>query len=455
MLDVRLYGNPSPRQMVAMVMIAWGFSGQAYSQESAGNEAMPGESYEALADDGAWCWFSDPRAFYYQGKHRRIYAGWIDHNGNVTVGSYDLDSRLLNRKILDNVHETDDHDCPAMQITPEGRLMVFYSRHADATPLRIAVSGSPEDIDYWEPVRDLYLNDTVAYSGLLNSYTYANLCRLTSENNKLYLFWRGMDFKPNLSVSPDQGLTWEKGRILILPDRLYPNRRPYIKVSSNGVDDIDFAFTDGHPRNEPTNSIYYIRYRQGAFFKAGGEKTAGMNDLPLNLLAADKIYDASKTGEKAWIWDVAEDGNGSPVVVYVRFHGDTSHVYYYAKWDGHQWNNYRLADSGGWFPQTPEGTEEREPNYSGGLVLDHQDPGVVYLSIKRMHRFEIEKWVTPDGGKSWLISPVTRNSAHDNVRPFVIRNTPAGSSPKILWLNINHYVHYTDYRSSIRMDIRK
>ena len=29
------------------------------------NKAREGESFTTLTDDGAWCWFADPRAVYY------------------------------------------------------------------------------------------------------------------------------------------------------------------------------------------------------------------------------------------------------------------------------------------------------------------------------------------------------------------------------------------------------
>jgi len=73
-----------------------------------------------------------------------------------------------------------------------------------------------EDISEWEPTRTLILNDTIAYPGLSNTYTYTNICQLAGEKDKLYLFWRGADFKPNFSVSADNGKNWSPGKILIL-----------------------------------------------------------------------------------------------------------------------------------------------------------------------------------------------------------------------------------------------
>ena len=68
----------------------------------------------------------------------------------------------------------------------------------------------------------------------------------------------------------------------------------------------------------------------------------------------------------------------SPVIVYVRFtkeKEDMDHRYRYVRYiDGVGWRDRELAQSGPWFPETPDGTTEREPNYSGGLTLDHSNP---------------------------------------------------------------------------------
>lgn len=43
------------------------------------SNANPSESYVSFAGDGAWCWFSDPRAVYYEsrGYHLMGKAGVI------------------------------------------------------------------------------------------------------------------------------------------------------------------------------------------------------------------------------------------------------------------------------------------------------------------------------------------------------------------------------------------
>jgi hypothetical protein len=301
----------------------------------------------------------------------------------------------------------------------------------------------------------LWVNDTTLSAEFSKTYTYTNICQLSAEKDKLYLFWRGMDFKPNVTTSTDGGKSWAPGKIMILPERIYRNRRPYIKVSTNHKDKIFFAFTDGHPRNESTNSIYFMYYQKGALYKANGEKIRNWSDIPISPDKADRVYDASQTGEKSWIWDIAFDKEEQPILTYARFPNDSTHIYYYARWNGTQWESHQLTEAGSWFPHTPAGEEEREMNYSGGIVLDHENPNVVYLSRDINDTFEIEQWTTEDGGAHWTSAPITQNSSQDNVRPFAIRNAAANAPMQILWMNLAHYGHYTDYQSAIKMNLPK
>jgi hypothetical protein len=285
------------------------------------------------------------------------------------------------------------------------------------------------------------------YKDLVNTNTYANPVMLSAENNRIYLFWRGVDNKPNYSFSDDLGKTWSEGRIFVLPERIYEMRRPYMKVESNGKDKIMFAFTDGHPNNEKENSIYFMYYKGGNLFNAKGEKIGEFDGQPVSPRQASVVYDASITKQKAWIWDIAMDEKENPVLVYVKFPDNLHHVYCYSKWDGKKWRTYGLVNSGAWFPSDMV----REPNYSGGLVIDHENPNLLYISVKRESNFEIEKWIIK--GRKWIIEPLTGQSGKDNVRPFAVRNAGENTPLQVLWMQNNFYVHYTDYSSSIKMNI--
>lgn len=440
------YSAISKRGCAVFLVLFFALSCSHHALDSASVPA--GESYRSFTSDGAWCWFSDPRALYYNGK---TYSGWVDSVGNIVLGAYEHGSGKIETHVVHERFEKDDHNNPSFLMDEEGKLLVFYTRHATGdSPIFLARAARPESITEWQPLQTLQLNDTITYAGMSNTYTYTNIVRLSDEGGKLYLFWRGADFKPNVSVSTDLGQTWELGTIIVLPERIYRDRRPYMKIASNNKDVIHFAFTDGHPHVEPTNSIYYARYKGGVLYKANGDKIMDWSDLPLDPKQADVVYDATESKEKSWIWDIAENEEGNPVIVYAKFPNDSSHVYYYSIYDQDKWNTYKLLDSGPWFPHTPEGAREREPNYSGGIVLDHNDPSHVYLSREKNSVFEIEHWVTEDNGKTWHGEEMTRNSQFDNVRPFVIRDHPEESA-KVLWMNVTKYLHYTNYQSAIKM----
>jgi hypothetical protein len=70
------------------------------------------ESYTSFTFDGAWCWFSDPRAVYYEGRHKRTYASWVDSHGDVIVGYYDHETKEITTTVLEDNFEKDDHVSP-------------------------------------------------------------------------------------------------------------------------------------------------------------------------------------------------------------------------------------------------------------------------------------------------------------------------------------------------------
>lgn len=412
--------------------------------------AQPGEEFLAFAHDGGWCWFADPRAVYRNG---RLYAGWIDSNGSLVVGALTLATGKIERHTL-HVHlEKDDHDNPTFAFHSDGRLMCFYSRHS-RDDMYVVDSVNPEDISAWHPARLIVLNsketNAHVYSDGHDRYTYPSPFRLGDEGGRIYLFWRGLDHKPNVSTSDDDGATWSPGRIVIFPSETYQNQRPYTKIHGNGRDRIHIAFTDGHPRNEPANGIHYACLRGGGFYRADGSKIRSFDGLPFGPRDADIVYDARQTQVKAWVWEVAEDPNGYPVIVYVRFPDDGDHRYHYARWDGRQWHDHEIVGAGRWFPKTTDGETEREPNYSPGIALDRANPDVVYLSRPIDGVLEIERWQTHDMGATWDCSSVTSRSKNDNVRPYVV-NTDEGTS--LLWLNVVRYRHYTEYLCSVRVTL--
>ena len=387
-----------------------------------------------LSSGGGWSWFGDPRAVHHEGAYRRTYLGWVALDGSIQVASYDHDSGRRVVVTLKARLQIDDHDNPSILVRPDGRLMVFWSTHSGPT-MWYRRSLRPEDITAWEPEHTFPTN-TPGGSG----YTYPNPLQLSAEGNRIYLFWRGGNFNPSLSTSGD-GNTWSAARTVIYNR----GQRPYVKYASNGRDTIAMAFTEGHPRNLRT-SIYYAAYRAGALRRADGSVISTMANLPIAPTAGEKVYDWTTSG-KAWVHDVALDRAGHPVIVYATFPTDSDHRYRYARWDGTRWTDRELVRAGRSMSVDPA-----EPNYSGGITLDHEDPSIVYLSRQVNGIFEVQVWTTPDGGATWSSRPLTSRSAGSNYRPISPRGQ-RGDSMSIVWMH-GTYPGYASFQTGLRTRVR-
>ncbi len=397
-----------------------------------------GDAYMQLADDGAWCWYQDPRAVYINGEHERLYLGWMTHDGKLQAGSYDLRTQERQIFTLREKWDVDDHNVNSFLVLPDKRLMAFYARH-NRQGLYCRTTQRPEDITAWEEEVCVCDDDRL---------TYSHPVYLSAEK-RMYVFWRGKTWKPTFSTSTD-GKTWTPPQILVQEEgRETYGIRPYMKVASDGAGSIHFAFTDGHPHREATNCLYYLKYEGGAFYRANGAKVGEMADLPVRHSQSDVVYDAKPSKIRAWVWDIALDNNGRPVIAYTRLPEKTDHRYHAARWTGEAWQDVEVTPGGKWFPQTQEGKEEKEPYYSGGIMLDHGDTNVIYTSRPINGVYEIERWTSSDDGKTWTASPLTKDSQKNNVRPVIPRGFDK-ASPCVLWMH-GDYIHYTNYQTDIRL----
>lgn len=392
--------------------------------------------HKIISPSGAFCWFQDPRAVYVEGQYRRTYVGWISSQGKLEVGYYDHDTDEVKTKTIKEFWDIDDHNVPSFLVLPDLRLMIFYARH-NKENLYARQTLKPEDITEW--------GDEIVVAKMAK-VTYSHPVFLSDEN-RFYVFWRGETWKPTFATSEDS-IHWSEPKVLFQDKgKESESIRPYLKVVSDGKKTIHFAFTDGHPRNEPLNSVYYARYESGKFYRADGASIGTMDTLPILHSNCDKVYDAKLTGARAWVWDIALNKKGNPVIAYTRLPEESRHFYHYALWNGKQWIDHEITFAGSWFPETPKGKKETEPHYSAGICINHANTEEVYLSRWVNTTFEIEQWTTHDKGKSWKHIPITQNSTVINVRPIV----PWGYNKEkghVLWMR-GHYTHYTQFQTAV------
>src|ERR687895_1550889 len=261
--------------------------------------ATPVAAQQAPLGGGAWSWFGDPRAVHHGGK---TFVGWVDIEGDIKVMSYDHATEERVTALLQARLNRDDHANPSIHIRPDGRLMVFYSRHVGPA-MHYRVSTRSGDVSSWEEPQTVPTN----VSGN-RGYTYPNPVHLAHEH-RTYLFRRGGNYNPTFSVQSDNSDTWSEARNLIH----VPEERPYVKYASDGQDTIHVAFTNAHPcelGNTPANpcppgdvNIYYARIQNGQIQNAPGTRSTQLG----TAISPGAAYEVSNPDVPTWVHDVAVD----------------------------------------------------------------------------------------------------------------------------------------------------
>ncbi len=164
---------------------------------------------------GAWSYFGDPRAIHHDG---RTFTGWISTTGNVWVASH-LPGRRPRKTMIYKGLGRDDHNNPSLVFRRDGHIVVFFSPHSgrhlptdQVSRMRYRVSLHPYSIAEFGRVHTV---DTNVPGGL--GYTYPNPIQ---QRDKLWLFWRGGNWNPTFSWTPNGRHDWVQGaRARLLPRR--------------------------------------------------------------------------------------------------------------------------------------------------------------------------------------------------------------------------------------------
>ncbi|MBU3666380.1 MAG: hypothetical protein FGM15_10975 [Chthoniobacterales bacterium] len=422
---------------------------------------------------GAWCWFQDPRAIVDDAKPEKpiLLTGVVTfgeagtgQRGDVDLYWVELDSvdrdggPVRGRVELDDRLQMDDHASPAFMIRPDGRYLVTWSKHGNDPIVRSKISTNPGDPKEW--------SETFRFEETNGGVTYTNpnfLAEWSGQTNVVFNGIRSRGFDSNFLISGDLGQTWKyAGRVL---DALDPwpkdndGGRAYVKYAGDEKSKIHIFSTDDHPRvnfNEDRtapgpllNSIYagYMENNQlhrydGTVVDKDLSDDTGTPPTELTPLLKDGTMIEGAAMRRGWQLDLKTDASGQPVGIF-QFRADDNpddHRYFYARYDGKQWNVSFLAYGGDNFGASSE------LDYTGLASVDPSNPDVVFISTSSdpvtnkplissatgQRQNEIYMGKTGDGGKSWTWAPITSNSATDNLRPVV----PAWTKGKsvVLWM---------------------
>ena len=401
-----------------------------------------------LNDNGAWCWYQDPRAVIDLTNSTLLVGSVADsagpagreRGGDIDLVSYHLTTGHCERFVLHHhLEPEDDHNAPALLIRSDGRYVAMYSKHHREALSYWRISTRPHDATQWNPEQKFNWKPFLNTS---DRATYSNLFYLSAEH-RTYDFSRAVNLDPSVLTSADQGDHWTyAGKLLTLPRLGYVNG--YVKYASNGVDRIDFVTTEHHPRDF-NNSIYHGYLQSGKLHRSDGTVVDG--DIFHNpghpqteltkVFAANSVFGGT-TMTHAWTVDLRLDAADRPYAILSCRTNDSpentnfqDHRFFYARFDGFAWNIHPLAKAGArlW---------ESEQDYTGLAALDPHDPNVVYVSTTFDPRdgsplpvHEIFKGVTSNAGGTWKWTAITRNSPADNLRPIVPAWDPRHTA--LLW----------------------
>ncbi len=397
-----------------------------------------------VSPHGAWCWFADPRALHHENKTLGIdktYVGSIDNMGNIIAEEYDFANNSKESILIRSWFQPDDHDNPTFIALPDGRVIVFYSRHTDEPCFYYRITDKSGSLATLGDEKKLATQ---------NNTTYPSPFLLTDDPDHLYLCWRGINWHPTIGrlTLPDENgdMTFDMEPKQIVQST---GARPYCKYTSNGKDKIYLAYTTGHPDNELPNHLYFnsIDINTGDLADITGRKLGNVWNEPTFKLDksqefvashADLVID-SPEDLRDWVWQLALDEEGRPIVAMVTISPDKKeHKYYVARYDGKQWSKAFIADGGGWFHQSPD----IEHCYSGGMAIDPADINSVYCSVPVEGRYgrvyEIIKYTCDDKGNIVSTDTITSNSPKNNIRPYIIQNSE-GSPLRLAWMYGNYY----------------
>lgn len=424
-----------------------------------------------LNDNGAWSWFMDPRVIIDRdqllvGSDRAVgrYTNSAAPDwGNVELSILDLKSLKHQNVVLHRHLEQDDHDAPGLMVLQDGRYFAGYSKHGQETKMYYRISTRPGDATEWEP-EATFVTPGKAASFTRDVFTYCNPMRLSTENNRMYLFHRSHNLNPNYLVSEDDGRTFRYGGKLF--DGLH-GYSAYVKYACNGRDTIHFVATEDHPRNYP-NSLYYAFIRGGNIYRADNSLVAPLaasTNTTVHPWDFTRIYQGG-SNHVAWMSDIRLDAQGRPAVLFTvkvnsagttRGHGGEDIRFHYARFDGQQWHEKEIGYAG-------LRLYAGEDDYTGLGAIDPQNVNVIYVStdatitgeplISRadgQRHHELYKGVTSDGGATFKWSQVTANSTVDNLRPLV----PIWKDKRtaLVWLRGGYYNNHGEWTTKVMADL--
>lgn len=345
------------------------------------------------ATQGAWPWgnahnFGDqvPALAPYD------YIAFTNNAGGIRVAIWNETTRAVTQSILsaDGATATDQHNCPALWLRSDGRLLAIFAAHSSPNMWRLVtvntLASDPTISGGWQAGTniDSQLGAT--------AYTYPDI--YTGPNGPV-LFYRDQDPINNweFSESIDDGDTWSAFT------NLFYATRAYGRIHMSSPNQWDFLVTSGSYAADYAD-VHHFQRRDGVYLKSDGTPMAGSPPFPFSEMT--KIYDGStaSAGARAPA-DIVRIGDEVAATWSVHtgvpgpFDADDED-YLYARWRNGAWTVSTVATAIGGL--TVEYTE-------GGLVVDRLNLNRLAVSRRASsslsENFHLYDYRSRDHGATW------------------------------------------------------
>lgn len=413
------------------------------SSAQATGSGFAGTPVTLLDQSGAWSWFEGPQATI---TDCELLVSSVDASGTTDIATTDLASGATRVDAIGGPFEVDDHNSAGLLALPDGRIIGAWSRHHRDLAIQNVVR--PDHMWNWygaTPVRTT-----------TGRTTYSNLVQLLGEGGRIYNFFRGNGFNPNVVFSDDGGHTWSDPAPFI---RKY-GQRPYPVFDDDANGRIDVATTGGHPMNGAEVTTIFHAFVSGNRIRESNGAVVAPTDFGVAPEELTPVFEPTAV-QRAWTQDIIGPtaSTGTTIVFSIRDVSDglpahARNQYYFARYDGSAWNVSPIAWAG-------NSLYSGEPHYMGGVAIDPADPNHLVISTdvdpatgapltpapgRSDAAHELYDAVTADGGQTWTFTPITSSSATDNLRPVI--PDPSATTRALVWFR-GQYSSYLSYDTEV------
>ena len=119
-----------------------------------------------VTNEGAWCWFADPRSLHYEntsGTINSTYIGYIDVHGAIKATQMNFITGKRSEVLIRSYFQPDDHDNPSFLVLSDERIIVWHGRHTDEPRWYYRISKKAGDITTLGAEHFITLSANVTY----------------------------------------------------------------------------------------------------------------------------------------------------------------------------------------------------------------------------------------------------------------------------------------------------